>query len=209
MSKGKDAEQDEGFIGRWSRLKQAAQDAPAPAAPVPAAPDAAVPAVAPADAAAGDAGQATGQDAGQEPAQELPPIDSLDRDSDFTVFMKPGVPTALRNAALRKLWRSDPVFANLDGLLEYGDDFTAPWKNAGVVATAYQVGKGMVRAVADAADEGEPEPTRSVAERPADTTAPTPESESREESAASDSADANEDAGEAGAAIKRSPLSPS
>ena len=51
-------------------------------------------------------------------------IESLDADSDFSVFMHEKVPQALRRRALRKLWLSDPIYANLDGLNDYDDDFT-------------------------------------------------------------------------------------
>jgi hypothetical protein len=50
---------------------------------------------------------------------DLPDIESLTGESDFTAFMKEGVPEDLKNLALRKLWRSDPVYANLDGLNDY------------------------------------------------------------------------------------------
>ena len=50
---------------------------------------------------------------------DLPDIDSLTADSDFSAFMAEGVPGELKNLALRKLWRSDPVYANLDGLNDY------------------------------------------------------------------------------------------
>jgi hypothetical protein len=46
----------------------------------------------------------------------LPSIESLAVTSDYTVFMRPGVPMALRNAALRKLWRINPVYSQSDGL---------------------------------------------------------------------------------------------
>jgi hypothetical protein len=42
--------------------------------------------------------------------------------------MREGVPEALRNRALRKLWLSDPVLANLDGLNDYDEDFVAELK---------------------------------------------------------------------------------
>ncbi len=73
---------------------------------------------------------------------DLPDIDSLDAESDFTVFMRDGVPDQMRKLALRKLWRSDPVLANLDGLLEYGEDFTDAADVVKNLQTAYQVGKG-------------------------------------------------------------------
>ena len=55
----------------------------------------------------------------------LPPIGSLDADSDYTVFMQEGVPDALRLQALSKLWRSHPVIAAGDDLTDYGDDYRA------------------------------------------------------------------------------------
>jgi len=74
--------------------------------------------------------------------EQLPDIDSLDESADFTVFLKEGVPEELRKRALRKLWRLNPVFANLDGLNDYDEDFTATALEG--VKTLYQVGKGMV-----------------------------------------------------------------
>lgn len=51
--------------------------------------------------------------------EDLPDIETLSYGSDFTVFLQQGVPELLRRQALRKLWRSDPVLANLDGLNDY------------------------------------------------------------------------------------------
>lgn len=58
-------------------------------------------------------------------AAKLPPIESLNRDSDFTGFMKRDVDPALQRAALRKLF-SDPHFNVMDGLDTYIDDYTKP-----------------------------------------------------------------------------------
>jgi hypothetical protein len=83
-----------------------------------------------ADAAAETAALPTeaGADAAEAPVvapEDLPDIDSLDAESDFSVFMREGVPEELKNLALRKLWRSDPVYANLDGLNDYDPDHTS------------------------------------------------------------------------------------
>jgi len=51
-------------------------------------------------------------------------IDTLEYDSDFTVFMKDKVPKTLKRMALRKLWLSNPILANVDGLNDYDEDFT-------------------------------------------------------------------------------------
>ena len=58
--------------------------------------------------------------------------------------MQPGVPEHLRTQALRKLWRSDPIYSKLDGLVEYGEDYTIPSWPKGTIRTAYQIGRGFV-----------------------------------------------------------------
>jgi hypothetical protein len=173
------AEANEGFLQRWSRRKAAARSAPVAAAPVATedpGPDAATP---PASQQA-----APEQDA---PApvdpKDLPDIDSLDATSDFTVFMRPGVPAHLRTLALRKLWRSDPIFSKLDGLVEYGEDYSiASWPK-GAIKTAYQIGRGFVTeleklqgdkaepvapelSAGDTASESAPRPGPTTAEAP-------------------------------------------
>lgn len=37
-------------------------------------------------------------------------IASLTKDSDFSIFMRPGVPDEVRINALRKLWTMDPIY---------------------------------------------------------------------------------------------------
>jgi hypothetical protein len=74
----------------------------------------------------------------------LPPIDELTAESDYTVFFGKNVPEALKNAALRKLWRSDPVFAVLDGLNDYDEDFNVIDTVLTSAQTSYKVGKGYV-----------------------------------------------------------------
>jgi len=100
----------------------------------------------------------------------LPDIETLDAASDFTQFMRPDVPKAIRNAALRRLWGLDPVLANLDGLLEYGEDFTDSAKVVEGLKTAYRVGRGFARSEEEA-QAGPPPAETQVAEagEPADT----------------------------------------
>lgn len=75
---------------------------------------------------------------------DLPQPDDMKAGDDFTAFMKETVPAALRNRALRKLWLSNPALANIDNLVDYGEDFAAEAKMGGVVKTIYRVGKGML-----------------------------------------------------------------
>ena len=55
---------------------------------------------------------------------ELPDLEQLDQDSDYSAFLTPGVDAALRKRALRKLF-SSPKFNVFDGLDTYRDDFTS------------------------------------------------------------------------------------
>jgi len=75
--------------------------------------------------------------------------DTLEKGDDFTAFMAKAVPTRLRNRALRKLWLSDPALANLDTLLDYGEDFSVSERALEDFQTAYQVGKGFAARVLD------------------------------------------------------------
>lgn len=75
-------------------------------------------------------------------ADPLPDIESLGRDSDYTGFMKEGVPDQLRKLALRKLWQSDPAFAFRDGLDDYDEDFNLAEGIAEQIKTSYRAGAG-------------------------------------------------------------------
>ncbi|MBL4749911.1 MAG: DUF3306 domain-containing protein [Amylibacter sp.] len=76
---------------------------------------------------------------------DLPQPDHMQAGDDFTAFMKDTVPTVLRNRALRKLWLTNPVLANVDNLVDYGEDFAAEAKLGEVVKTIYRVGKGLLQ----------------------------------------------------------------
>ena len=64
---------------------------------------------------------------------------------DFAAFMSRAVPHALRRRALRRLWTTRPVLANLDRLVAYDDDHTGGGVPMGTLATAYRVGRGPSR----------------------------------------------------------------
>lgn len=151
-----DRKTDEPFLQRWARRKA---DATKPAA------DQAPPETPGVDvrttesASLPQTGEAQPADKSGETEEidlsTLPDIDSLDADSDFSVFMQKGIPEALQKRALQKLWRLDPAFGHVDGLLEYGEDFTGNGLVAEAVNTIYKVGKGM-RADDDEADSAAP-----------------------------------------------------
>jgi hypothetical protein len=81
--------------------------------------------------------------------------DTMEAGDDFSAFMAKAVPTRLRNRALRKLWLSNPALANLDSLLDYGEDFTTGTDAVEVVQTTYQVGKGLLAHVQEMARQEE------------------------------------------------------
>lgn len=81
--------------------------------------------------------------------------DTMQAGDDFSAFMAKAVPTRLRNRALRKLWLSNPALANLDALLDYGEDFTTNADAVEVIQTTYQVGKGLLAHVQEMARQEE------------------------------------------------------
>lgn len=158
----------EGFLSRWSRRKAEARSAPSTPAAAPSVADETPrpPETAPAPQ------EEHAQDAQPCAPTDLPDIESLDAGSDFTPFMRPGVPAHLRTLALRKLWRSDPIFSKLDGLVEYGEDYTIPSWPKGALKTAYRIGRGFVNEpeTPEAAEPGSAPPEPPVS-------GPAPESE--------------------------------
>ncbi len=86
---------------------------------------------------------------------ELPEPESLEMGDDFSVFMSKAVPDRIRRRALRVLWRSNPMLANVDMLVDYGEDFTDKATVIENMQTAYQVGKGMLKHVQEMARQAE------------------------------------------------------
>lgn len=87
------------------------------------------------------------QDVGEEGetnVDDLPDIKTLNESSDYTPFLKDGVPEKLKRLALRKLWKSNPVFGIIDGLDDYDEDYSAIGIVAQEIFTNYKPGKGMV-----------------------------------------------------------------
>jgi hypothetical protein len=117
-----------GFLGRWAQRKtQVLQGKPVSepqAVAKPAAADAASAAPAEPPAAAPVAPlPAAAQPAPPEPLLSLEDTRLLTKDSDFKPFMASGVGSAVRNAAMKKLF-ADPHFNVMDGLDIYIDDYS-------------------------------------------------------------------------------------
>lgn len=85
----------------------------------------------------------------------LPDPDHLKPGDDIRGFMGQAVPDRLRRRALRQLWKLNPVLANVDGLVDYGEDFTDSALVVENLQTAYQVGKGMLAHIEELARQAE------------------------------------------------------
>jgi hypothetical protein len=152
---------DEGFLRRWSRRKAEARSVPTTAVENPSVAAEAAPA-----SREQPPEPERGASAPIDP-KDLPDIESLDANSDFTVFMRPGVPEHLRTLALRKLWRSDPTFSKLDGMVEYGEDYSiASWPKE-AIRTAYKVGRGFLEQIGEDAERPDQALPTALAEKPA------------------------------------------
>jgi hypothetical protein len=148
----------EGFFSRWSRRKQAVEkgaelpedkpEAEAPA-PVEAQPE-------PAPALVAEAPEPKAEP--EFDLSQLPPIESLTAESDFSLFMKPGVPAALRSAALRKAWVSDAAIRDYVSPLDYGWDFTKPDTIPGFSLDLGEVGEKLRQLVNQAIGAATEEP---------------------------------------------------
>ena len=86
---------------------------------------------------------------------------------DFAAFLRAEVPERVRRQALRRLWRSNPVLANLDGLVDHGEDYTDAATVRADMRTAYQVGRGIVSEVLALADSAPGEDPAAVTPPPA------------------------------------------
>ena len=131
------AAENEDRLSRWSRLKQAEREKNTGTPPQADLREksAALPAVT--TEAAPDVEEEINP-------EDLPDIDAMDRDSDFTIFLKKGVPEMLQRKALRKLWKLDPAFGFLDGMNDYDEDYSMIGIVAMEIKTAYRAGKGFI-----------------------------------------------------------------
>ncbi|MEM9872939.1 MAG: DUF3306 domain-containing protein [Pseudomonadota bacterium] len=96
----------------------------------------------------------------------LPEPEALDSPDAVRAFLKEELPQRLKTRALRRLWRLNPMLANLDGLVDYGEDYTDAATVIENMQTVYQVGKGMLTAFLEDEEETAEEeaPTEEIEE---------------------------------------------
>ncbi|MEM6340033.1 MAG: DUF3306 domain-containing protein, partial [Pseudomonadota bacterium] len=86
---------------------------------------------------------------------DLPEPEAIESSEQVRAFLNATLPQRLKNRALRRLWRLNPTLANLDGLIDYGEDYTDAATVIENMQTAYEVGKGMLAHVEELARQAE------------------------------------------------------
>lgn len=140
---------DEGFLGRWSRRKRSGVEIDAEAAP---------------EATSEPGAEVTDTPADPEhtpitPEElaALPKIEDLVAGSDIRGFLRPGVPRALKNAALRRMWMLTPAIRDhADPAVDYAWDWNTPGGVPGDgLAPAPERAAAMLRGLRAQPDGGE------------------------------------------------------
>ena len=81
--------------------------------------------------------------------------EEIEDEASLDAFMQNGLPDRLRQMALRRMWRLNPLFRFADEMVEYGENYTDAATVIDGMTTAYQVGKGYLQKAFDALDEEE------------------------------------------------------
>lgn len=123
----------------------------------------------------------------------LPDPDMLEPGDDFSGFMSKLVPDRIRSRALRKLWLTNPVLANVDGLVDYGEDFTDAACVIENLSTTYQVGKGMKAHVEEMARQAELEAAQEAEDEAPESDAVEPDGDEVDDDQLADLPDEDED----------------
>ncbi len=151
-----------GFLSRWSaRKSQIAKGEDVPdEVPAPEIAD---------DAAVEDDEDAALTDAELLEKYDLPDPEVVTEESGLEQFLNGrGLPGRVRQMALRRLWRLNPLFGVVDDMVEYGEDYTDAATVIEGMKTAYTVGKGYAKEVVEPeeaeAQEGDAEAQEGDAE---------------------------------------------
>ena len=75
---------------------------------------------------------------------DLPDPEQCTESEQLDGFFDGQVPDRLRQLAMRRLWRLNPLFKFADEMVEYGEDFTDAATVIPNMQTAYKVGKGYL-----------------------------------------------------------------
>ena len=124
------SDSQEDFLARWSRRKVAEEQGTTQDE----------------TAAQQQAGTTDNEPASELMDADMPPLESLNEDSDFSPFLSTGVSDGLRQQALRILF-SQSAFNITDGLNDYDEDFTAFTKLGNVIT--HEMKRALQRELAE------------------------------------------------------------
>ena len=85
---------------------------------------------------------------------KLPNPEKIKKEKGLDVFFKKGVPDRLRQIALRRVWKLNPIIRFADAEInDYHEDFTDAATVVEGMQTAYQVGKGYLSEILESQDD--------------------------------------------------------
>lgn len=156
----------DGFLERWSRRKLADGKEPEAEAEQPEE-----------ESAAFD--EPDEEELDEEDLAKLPSLESFTVKTDLEPFLRKGVPQALKNAAMRKMWMLDPrVRDHVDFAVDYAWDWNTP---GGVPGNAGPISQDSITRMMDALKPKpqEPKAVAGVSDETEAVQSPVPEAEAR------------------------------
>ena len=93
---------------------------------------------------------------------ELPDPEHCTDSEQLDGFFDGQIPDRLRQLAMRRLWRLNPLFRFADEMVEYGEDFTDAATVIPNMQTAYKVGKGYLDKILAEQEQADAEAAVSV-----------------------------------------------
>jgi hypothetical protein len=108
------------------------------------------------------------------PLEDLPPIESIDASTDLSQWLRKRVPDAWRQAALKRVWATDPAISQFTGVAENSWDWNAPEgvPGFGPLSPTYNVTQLLERVIGQLPESGTHQAVKTAA-----TTADSPTSE--------------------------------
>lgn len=181
-----------GFLSRWSaRKSQIAKGEPVPEeAPLPLAEDGTALTV---NDEVEDDEDAALTDAELLEKYELPDPEDVTEETGLDRFMSGDMPERLRQMALRRLWRLNPMFGIVDDMVEYGEDYTDAAVVIEGMQTAYTAGKGYASKAVEPEEIAEAEDQ--VEDAPEDASEDRQDDQAEEAKPDNEVTDASDDAG--------------
>ena len=84
----------------------------------------------------------------------MPDPEKIKKEKGLDLFFKDGIPDRLRQIALRRVWKLNPIIRFADAEInDYHEDFTDAATVVEGMQTAYQVGKGYISDILKEQDE--------------------------------------------------------